>query len=140
MRSIAQARLARKLDRGIELDCGEGLACRILLPAPGFLRVVFIPASGFREGRRWMVALGAEDGPWEGRDRLDLGDVAPVPLGASLASRHVFGRRAFVATAVLLAGVMTVVGIRYRQRRVPAASALAVACSSISGINRNSGG
>jgi len=89
MRSIAKARLARKLERGIELDCGEGLACRVLLPAPGFVRVVFIPASGFRQGRSWMVSLGADDVPWEGRDRLDLGGDAPVPFELASAENRV---------------------------------------------------
>ncbi|HTS91274.1 MAG TPA: glycoside hydrolase family 31 protein [Stellaceae bacterium] len=89
MREIARAKLARRLERGIELDCGRGLACRVLLPSPGLVRVVFIPASGFREGRSWMVSLGADDVPWEGRDRLDVADGAPVPFEVATAEDRV---------------------------------------------------
>ena len=102
MRSIAKARLARKLQRGIELDCGEGLSCRILLPAPGFVRVVFIPATGFRQGRSWMVALGTEDVPWDGRDRLDLGDAAPVPFEVATAEDRLTLRSADISLEIAL--------------------------------------
>jgi alpha-glucosidase len=73
MKSIATAKVTGRLDHGIELDCGDGLRCRVLLPGPGFARVVFLPARGFRERRSWMVCAGGVDVPWEGRDRLDLG-------------------------------------------------------------------
>jgi alpha-glucosidase len=79
MKAIAAARLAQTLERGIELDCCDGLRCRVLLPGPNAARVVFIPAGGFRQDRSWMTLGGLEDLPWEGRDRLTP-DRGPVPL------------------------------------------------------------
>lgn len=80
MKSLAKVTLARTLDHGVELDCGDGLRCQILVPALGFVRVVFIPAGGFRQDRSWMVSAGGMDVPWEGRGRLDPGDAAPPPF------------------------------------------------------------
>jgi alpha-glucosidase len=71
-----RARFKGRLDRGVELDCGESGSCRILLPMPGVARVVFVPQAGFRERRSWMVCGDLGDTPWEGRDRLD-------PVGAT---------------------------------------------------------
>jgi alpha-glucosidase len=78
MKGVERARLNGRLDRGVELDCGDAWACRILLPAPGLARVVFEPSGGFRCPRSWMVCGEAGDTPWEGRDRLDLGAAPPA--------------------------------------------------------------
>jgi len=80
MNDIGNARLKGRLDHGVELDCGEGRACRILLPLPGLARVVFEAAGGFRCARSWMVCGEAGDTPWEGRDRLDFGAAVPAPF------------------------------------------------------------
>ena len=78
MKGVESARLIDHLDHGVELDCGEGLVCRVLLPAPGLARVVFEPPGGFRCARSWMVCGQAGDTPWEGRDRLDFGAAPPA--------------------------------------------------------------
>ena len=80
VKDIAKARLKGRLDHGVELDCGDGQVCRILLPAPGLARVVFEPPGGVRCTRSWMVCGKAGDTPWEGRERLDLGTASPVPF------------------------------------------------------------
>lgn len=74
MKGIDKTRFARRLDHGVELDCGDGDRCWILLPMPGCARVVFLPQAGFREGRSWMVSGEEGDTPWEGRDRLEFSD------------------------------------------------------------------
>jgi hypothetical protein len=63
MRTTDSARLKARYDHGIELDCGDGSTCRILLPMPGVARVVFVPLAGFRERRSWMVCGEAGDTP-----------------------------------------------------------------------------
>ena len=78
MKGVERARLEGRLDHGVELDCGEGRSCWLLLPAPGLARVVFEPPGGFRCARSWMVCGEAGDTPWEGRDRLDHGAGSPA--------------------------------------------------------------
>ncbi|SEC75058.1 alpha-glucosidase [Rhizobiales bacterium GAS191] len=78
MRAVSKAVLLRSLDHGVELDCGGGLRCRILLPTAGMARMVFIPAGGLRQDRSWMVSAGTDEVPREGRSRLEL-DAGPSP-------------------------------------------------------------
>jgi alpha-glucosidase len=80
MRSIENTTLARRLPDGVELDCGDGRRCQVLLSTGGCARVVFIPAAGFRQGRSWMIVDDGGDVAWEGRDRLEHGAAAtPLP-------------------------------------------------------------
>lgn len=65
---------------GVTLDCGSRLTCQILFPGPGLARVVFRPASGFRQRRSWMTLDGASELPWEGRERLDLSRSPTTPF------------------------------------------------------------
>jgi alpha-glucosidase len=73
VKSVERARLRGRVDQGVELDCGDGRVCRVLLPAPGLARAVFEPSGGFRCARSWMVCGENGDTPWDGRHRLDLG-------------------------------------------------------------------
>lgn len=72
MTPIRTARLLEETRRGVVLDCGRGLTCRIGLLGPGLVRVTFLQDGAPRLPRTWSVpAHGAADVPWEGRDRLD---------------------------------------------------------------------
>jgi alpha-glucosidase len=103
MREIGKARLAGRLDHGVELDCGDELRCRILLPAPGLARIVFVPQSGFRAGRSWMVCGAAGETPWEGRDRLELGDTPPARFELAESEDRLTLKSAEVTIAIGLA-------------------------------------
>jgi alpha-glucosidase len=71
MKTITHATYTKTLDDGVELDCGDGLRCQVLLRGRQFVRVLFIPAAGFRQDRGWMIAGDGGDVPWEGRGRLE---------------------------------------------------------------------
>ncbi|HWK46978.1 MAG TPA: TIM-barrel domain-containing protein [Stellaceae bacterium] len=72
MKPIRHAVLASTTDRGVVLDCGDGITCRIAVLLDDLVRVVFLRDGSIRQKRTWMVpGYGAPDVPWEGRDRLD---------------------------------------------------------------------
>ncbi|GGF32427.1 alpha-glucosidase [Aliidongia dinghuensis] len=72
MKPIRQAVLAETTERGVTLDCGDGIRCRISILKPDLVRVLFVRGAEPRQPRTWMVpAHGTADVPWEGRDRLD---------------------------------------------------------------------
>ncbi|HEY2617085.1 MAG TPA: glycoside hydrolase family 31 protein [Acetobacteraceae bacterium] len=72
MRPIRRAALIAEMPNGVELDCGDGIVCRIALLADDLGRVLFLRERRPRQPRSWMViAPGEQDTPWEGRDRLD---------------------------------------------------------------------
>ncbi len=72
MKPIRSASLLATTERGVLLDCGGGITCRVSLLLPDLARVVFLHGGGVQERRTWSVlANGAKDVPWEGRDRLD---------------------------------------------------------------------
>ncbi|MBV9260468.1 MAG: DUF4968 domain-containing protein, partial [Pseudolabrys sp.] len=70
MKPVETAAHLQTLPNGIELDCGNGRHCQILLTGPRFARLVFIPADGFRQDRTWMILGSDADVPWQGRPRL----------------------------------------------------------------------
>ena len=62
----------QKTPRGITLDVSGNRNCAISILQPDLVRVRFIKNASPREPRTWMVpAHGANDVPWEGRDRSD---------------------------------------------------------------------
>lgn len=72
MKPIRRAEFAASTERGVQLDCGGGVVCRISLLLPDLARVLFLRGDRPVAPRTWMVpAHGAADAPWEGRDRLD---------------------------------------------------------------------
>ena len=72
MRPIRQAHVLRRTAHGVELECGDGLSCRVSLLHGHLGRVLMVRGGAVRQPRTWMVpAPGAADVPWEGRDRLD---------------------------------------------------------------------
>ena len=72
MNPIRRARLAGSTERGVRLDCGDGLICHVSFLLPDLARVLFLRGDRPIAPRTWMVpAYGAPDVPWEGRDRLD---------------------------------------------------------------------
>jgi alpha-glucosidase len=81
MRPIRRAALLAETAHGVELDCGDGIVCRISLLADDLGRVLFLRERKPRQPRSWMVlAPGEQDTPWEGRDRLDDSVWAPPAL------------------------------------------------------------
>jgi len=72
MKPLGNAKLAEVEPRGALLDCGPGVQCRINVLQPDLVRVLFLRDGKPRQPRTWMVpARGADDVPWQGRDRLD---------------------------------------------------------------------
>jgi alpha-glucosidase len=72
MNPVRAAGLLESHARGIVLDCGGGMRCRISVLAPDLVRVTFLRAAGLAQKRSWMVLEpGAADAPWAGRDRMD---------------------------------------------------------------------
>jgi alpha-glucosidase len=81
MKPLRTARLKAKTDRGVWLDCGENLVCRVSLLTPDLARVIYVRGEACAAPRTWMVpAFGEADTPWEGRDRLEEDAWPPVPL------------------------------------------------------------
>lgn len=79
MRPIRRARPLGETSHGLELDCGDGITCRISFLEDDLARVLVLRGGAPRQPRTWMVpAPGTADTPWEGRDRLDEG-VWPAP-------------------------------------------------------------
>jgi alpha-glucosidase len=71
MKPIRHATLCQTTERGVILDCGDGITCRVSVLQPDLVRVLFQDGA-VKQPRTWMVpAHGAADVPWEGRDRLD---------------------------------------------------------------------
>jgi alpha-glucosidase len=103
MKAIVEAKLAGTLERGIELDCGHGLRCRVLLLGPHAARVVFIPAGGFRQDRSWMTLGGREDLPWHGRDRLAPESGPIPPFAVEEAEGHVILKTEALSLDIALA-------------------------------------
>ena len=72
MKPIRRATLIQTTERGVELDCGDGITCRVSVLKPDLVRVLFREGAAPRQPRTWMVpAEGSADVPWQGRDRLD---------------------------------------------------------------------
>ncbi|MDQ2801644.1 MAG: DUF4968 domain-containing protein, partial [Pseudomonadota bacterium] len=72
MTPVRAAQVTAETGRGVSLDCGSGLACRVSLLGADLVRVLFLRDGAPRLGRSWAVpAHGDADVPWEGRDRLD---------------------------------------------------------------------
>jgi alpha-glucosidase len=72
MKPIRRATLSQITERGVALNCGDGIVCRISALKPDLIRVLFLRDGVPRQPRTWMVpAEGAADVPWAGRDRLD---------------------------------------------------------------------
>lgn len=71
MNPIRRAHLAASTERGVQLDCGAGVICRISFLLPDLARVIVLRGIPVAP-RTWMVpAYGDADVPWDGRDRLD---------------------------------------------------------------------
>ncbi|HEY1329309.1 MAG TPA: glycoside hydrolase family 31 protein [Casimicrobiaceae bacterium] len=81
MQSLVRASLAGHSPEGIVLALDAGWQCRIFVLAHDLVRVLFVPESGLREPRTWAIAPGADDVPWEGRDRLDVSGFALPRFG-----------------------------------------------------------
>ena len=80
MKPIRSATLSQTTDRGVQLDCGDGITCRVSILRPDLVRVLFLDGGVPRQPRTWMVpADGAADVPWAGRDRLDESSWPTVP-------------------------------------------------------------
>ena len=80
MKPIRSATLSQTTDRGVQLDCGDGITCRVSILRPDLVRVLFLEGGVPRQPRTWMVpADGAADVPWAGRDRLDESSWPTVP-------------------------------------------------------------
>ncbi len=72
MKPIRRAHLAASTERGVRLDCGDGVSCHISFLLADLARVLFLRGERPVAPRTWMVpAHGSADVPWEGRDRLD---------------------------------------------------------------------
>ena len=72
MKPIRHAVLSATTERGVLLDCGDGVTCRISVLRPDLVRVLFLHGGAVQQPRTWMVpAAGAADVPWDGRERLD---------------------------------------------------------------------
>jgi alpha-glucosidase len=72
MKPVRSAHSVIETERGVILDCGHGLTCRVSILAPDLARVVFLQNGAPQQPRTWSVlANGATDVPWHGRDRLD---------------------------------------------------------------------
>lgn len=81
MKPVRQAHLHSISARGVVLDCGGGLTCRISLLQPDLARVVFVMEGVARQRRTWSVLPpGLADVPWAGRDRLDEAGWADCPF------------------------------------------------------------
>ncbi len=79
MTPLRRARADRATERGVVLACDDGITCTISLLGGGLVRVTFGHQAGLRLDRTWMVpAHGADDVPWEGRDRSDVASW-PIP-------------------------------------------------------------
>ena len=72
MKPVRSATLREITARGVELDCGHGLLCRVSILGPDLGRVLFRRAEGFRARKSWSVLRpGLVDTPWQGLDRDD---------------------------------------------------------------------
>ena len=72
MKPLRRACLVEQGERGVRLECGDGVVCRISFLAPDLSRVLYLRGDRPVAPRTWMVpAYGSADAPWEGRDRLD---------------------------------------------------------------------
>lgn len=79
MTPLRQARLGARTERGVLLEFGGGRTCRISLLGPALVRVLHLHHDAPRLRRTWTVLEpGADDTPWEGRDRMDE-SAWPVP-------------------------------------------------------------
>jgi len=72
MRPLRRANLVEQAERGVKLECDDGIICRISFLLPDLARVLYLRDARPVAPRTWMVpAYGSADAPWEGRDRLD---------------------------------------------------------------------
>ena len=72
MKPILRAHLNACDARGLTLDCGGGIAMRIVALADDLVRVTALRGGEVRQKRTWAVpAFGEADTDWEGRARLD---------------------------------------------------------------------
>jgi alpha-glucosidase len=78
MKPIRAAHLLDETERGVILDCGDGITCQVSLLRADLARVVFLRHGALLAPRTWSVLTpGETDVPWQGRDRLDEGGWAP---------------------------------------------------------------
>jgi alpha-glucosidase len=97
MRPVRRARLIEPTERGLRLDCGAGIVCRISFLKPDLARVIFLRGERPLAPRTWMVpAHGVADAPWEGRDRLDESSWPGVEL-----DRQTNGEALVLATSAM---------------------------------------
>ena len=95
MKPILRARLNACDARGLTLDCGGGVAMRIVALADDLVRVTALRGGEVRQKRTWAVpAHGREDTDWEGRARLDdsswpavVIEITTSPTQVALATR-----------------------------------------------------
>lgn len=72
MKPVRSGVLLAETERGVLLDCADGLTCRVSILKPDLARVVFLHDGATTQKRTWSVlAHGETDVPWDGRDRLD---------------------------------------------------------------------
>jgi alpha-glucosidase len=72
MKPVRSAALLGETERGVLLECGDGLTCRISILKSDLARIVFLHNAVTTQKRTWSVlAHGETDVPWDGRDRLD---------------------------------------------------------------------
>lgn len=79
MRPVRNAIGIERTERGVLVRLDGGVSVRISALAADIVRVLFLRPEGLRLDRTWTVpAHGADDVPWEGRDRMDESSW-PVP-------------------------------------------------------------
>ncbi len=72
VRPVRNASGIERTERGVVVRLDDGVRARISVLAPDVVRVLFLRPEGLRLDRTWTVpAHGADDVPWEGRDRMD---------------------------------------------------------------------
>lgn len=71
MTPIRKAALRETTDRGVILNCGGGITCRVSFLQPDLARVVYLHEAKVQSPHTWSVLGNGAEMPWEGRDRLD---------------------------------------------------------------------
>lgn len=79
MTPVRNASWIERTQRGVLVRLDGGTSVRISALAADVVRVLFLRPEGLQLDRTWTVlALGEDDVPWEGRDRMDKSSW-PVP-------------------------------------------------------------
>ena len=72
MKPLRRVHESLETDRGVRIECDDGVVCRISFLKPDLARVLYLRDDRPVAPRTWMVpAYGSADTPWDGRDRLD---------------------------------------------------------------------